>query len=161
MEVMQPGSKNEFDILFSECYKNGNPSYIRIAADEHGFNFPVALGKGVIIKETPGAKVTIVTAGPLLANVVAAAADLNVNILYYPTIKPFDVELLNRFTKTRILVVHDAYGLFEAVNAACVCQAAYHGLPDAFCCFYGTLQNIRQKLGLDSAGIHAKIGALL
>lgn len=161
MEVMQPGSKKEFDILFSECYKNGNPSYIRIAADEHGFNIPVELGKGVIIKETPGAKVTIVTAGPLLGNVIDAANDLPVNILYYHTLKPFDAGLLSRYTKSNIIVVHDAYGLFETVNAACTVKATYHGLPDAFCCFYGTLKDIRSKIDLDASGIRNKIISVL
>lgn len=157
MEVMQPGSKKEFDILFSRCYNNGNPSYLRIAADEHGLDFPVTLGKGVIIKETPGAEVTIATAGPLLGNVLAACSDLNVNILYFHTIKPLDVQLLQRFSDTRILVVHDAFGLFEAINAACDVKTMYHGLPDAFCCYYGTIEDIRSKIGLDAPGIRQRV----
>ena len=49
MEVMQPGSKKEFDVLFSGCYNNGNPSYIRIAADEHGLDLPCEFGKGIVV----------------------------------------------------------------------------------------------------------------
>jgi transketolase len=161
MEVMQPGSKKEFDVLLSGCYNNGKPSYLRIAADEHGLDLPVEFGKGVVVKETLGAALTVITAGPLLGNVAAAAVDLPINILYYPTLKPFDADLLCRFSKTRILVVHDAYGLFETVNASCAVQSEYYGLPDVFCCYYGTLQDIRQKLGLDPAGIRARMGALL
>lgn len=153
MEVMQPGSKKEFDTLLSQCYNNGNPSYLRIAADEHGLDLPVEFGKGVIIKEAHGSGLTIVTAGPLLGNVLAACADLPVNILYFHTIKPFDSDLLERFAGTRIIVVHDAFGLFEAINAACEVRAIYHGLPDAFCCFYGTLKDIRNKLGLGAESI--------
>lgn len=161
MEVMQPGSREEFDSLLAGCYNNGNPSYIRIAADEHGLHFPVEFGKGVIIKETPGADLTIVTAGPLLGNVLAASSDLPVNILYFHTIKPLDGQLLNKFAQTRILVVHDAYGLFEAVNAASPVRAQYHGLPDGFCCYYGTLGNIREKLGLDPQGIRDLVKGVL
>jgi len=153
MEVMQPGSKKEFDTLLSGCYNNGNPSYLRIAADEHGLDFPVEFGKGVIIKETPGSDITVATAGPLLSNVVAACSDLPVNILYFHTIKPLDRDLLDRFAGTRIIVVHDAFGLFEAINAACSVKTEYHGLPDEFCCYYGTLEDIRRRLGLDSYGI--------
>jgi transketolase len=157
MEVMQPGSRKEFDALFSSCYNNGKPSYIRIAADEHGMDLPVEFGKGFLVKETPGASLTVVTAGPLLANVVAACKTLPVNILYFHTNKPLDEELLGRFAHTEILVVHDAFGLFEAVNAAVDTKTSYHGLPDQFCCYYGTLADIREKLGLDIRGIKGKV----
>jgi transketolase len=157
MEVMQPGSKKEFDILFSGCYNNGNPSYLRIAADEHGLDLPVEFGKGVIIKETPGAEVTVATAGPLLGNVCAACSDLKVNIIYFHTIKPLDIQLLQRFSNTAIIVVHDAFGLFEAINSACPAKTGYHGLPDQFCCYYGTLADIRRRIGLDAAGIRQRI----
>lgn len=157
MDVMQPGSKKEFDILFSTCYNNGNPSYIRIAADDHGFDLPVQHGRGVTIKESAGANVTVVTAGPILGNVIAACSDLPVNILYFHTLKPFDAQLIKRFADTKIIVVHDAFGLFEAVNASCPVAAEYHGLPDEFCCYYGTLEDIRRKLGLDAAGIRSTI----
>jgi transketolase len=161
METMQPGSKKEFDCLLSACYSNGNPSYMRIAADEHGLDFPVEFGKGIIVKETPGSDVTVATAGPLLGNVVAACADLPVNILYFHTIKPIDGDLLGRFSGTRMIVVHDAFGLFEAINAACSAKTEYHGLPDEFCCYYGTLEDIRQKLGLDAEGIRERIEIVL
>ncbi len=158
MEVMQPGSKKEFDVLFSGCYNNGNPSYIRIAADEHGLDLPCDFGKGVVVQETKGAELTVATAGPILGNVVAACRDLPVNILYFHTIKPLDTPLLERFAATKIVVVHDAFGLFEAVSTACPAGGAvYHGLPDAFCCWYGTLDDIRRKIGLDPEGIRRKL----
>ncbi len=161
MEVMQPGSKKEFDALFSACYNNDNPSYMRIAADVHGLDIPVEFGRGVIVKETAGATVSVVTAGPILGNVVAACRDLPVNVLYFPTLKPFDVPLLARFADTRILVVHDAFGLYETVNAAYPVKAEYHGLPDEFCCYYGTLEDIRGKIGLDVSGIRQRAGSML
>jgi transketolase len=161
MEVMQPGSKKEFDVLFSRSYDNGNPSYIRIAADEHGLDLPVEFGKGVVVRETPGAELTVVTAGPLLRNVVDACDGLAVNILYFHTIKPLDRQLLDRFAHTKLLIVHDAHGLFEAINAECASSSQYHGLPDGFCCYYGTLQDIRRQLKLDAPGIRKRIGEML
>jgi transketolase len=162
MEVMQPGSKKEFDILFGQCYANGNPSYLRIAADEHGMDFPVEFGRGVVVKETLGASLTVVTAGPLLGNVLAASSDLAVNIVYFHTLKPLDAEVLRRFNGTRILVVHDALGLFEAVNSVGLgLTSEYHGLPDEFCCHYGTLEDIRRKVRLDIMGIRERMSSLL
>jgi transketolase len=110
--------RRSFDTLFTSCYADGNPSYIRIAADEHGLDLPVEFGRGVVVKEHPGADTTVATAGPILGNVVTACSDLPVNILYFPTIKPMDRELLAHFGDTRFVVVHDAFGLFEAINAS-------------------------------------------
>ena len=39
--------------------------------------------------------------------------------------------------------------------------AVYHGLPDAFCCWYGTLNDIRRKIGLDPEGIRKKLELML
>jgi transketolase len=161
MQVMQPGSKKEFDVLFTNCYSNGNPSYIRIAADEHGVDFPVEFGKGIIIKESPGSGITIATAGPILRNVMAACSDMPINILYFHTIKPLDAELIRRFAYTKIIVVHDAYGLFEAINACCCAETEYHGLPDEFCCYYGTLEDIRKRIGIDPKEIRNRIKGML
>lgn len=157
MDVMQPGSKKELDALLSRCYNSGAPSYIRIAADEHGLDLPVEFGYGSLVKETPESKLTIVTAGPLLGNVYSACSDMPVNILYFHTIKPLDVQLLKRFSGNRIIVIHDAFGLFEAINASFPTLAEYHGLPDRFCCDYGTLEDIRRKIGLDVYGIRQKV----
>ena len=83
------------------------------------------------------------------------------NILYFHTIKPLDTDLLGRFAATRILVIHDAFGLFEAINAARPVRAKYHGLRDEFCCHYGSLEDIRRKLGIDPEGIRNCINAEL
>ena len=55
------------------------------------------------------------------------------------------------------IVVHDAYGLFEALNANAAVKAVYYGLPDEFCSYYGKLEDIRLKLGLDAAGIRSRV----
>lgn len=157
MEVMQPGSKKEFDALFRTCYRNGNPSYIRIAADEHGLDLPCEFGKGVIVQQANGAEVTVATSGPVLRNVVEGCSDLPVNILYFPTLKPLDVPLLMKFTETELIVVHDAFGLFEAINSVGGVKARYHGLPDEFCCYYGALDDIRREIGLDARGIRSVV----
>jgi len=158
MEVMQPGSKHEMDVLLRSQYANGRPSYYRIAHDEHGQSFTPRFGAGILVRDA-GAAVTVVTAGPILGNVLAACADLSVNVLYYHTLKPFDHDLLARFRHTRILVVHDAFGLHEAVMELPDLSVRYFGLPDQFNCFYGTLADIRRDLGLDSAGIRRAVEA--
>lgn len=161
MEVMQPGSNREFAELLSARYAAGNPTYIRIAGDVHGFDLPVEFGKGVVIRRTPGAKLTVATAGPILKNVAAACAELPVNLIYFHTLKPIDAELVAEFSRVPVLVVHDAFGLAEAIAPIAAGRVAYHGIPDRFCGFYGELDEIRGLLGLDPAGIRQRIEAEL
>lgn len=160
MEVMQPGSKKEFAELMRSQYANGKPSYIRIAADEHDFDMDVEFGKGVVVQDKKASK-TIMTAGPILKNVLEATQSLDVNIVYFHTIKPIDKEMILRFANTEILIVHDAFGLSEAINEVPYLKTEYYGLPDQFHCHYGTLPEIREKLGLDAGGIRRKVEAWL
>ena len=156
MEVIQPGSVNELDVLFRGRYASGNPVYYRLSDHPHTVDMKVEFGKGVIVRDS-NAKVTVMTAGPILGNVVAACNDLNVNILYFHTIKPIDKELIAHYTHTDIIVVHDAFGLYEAVTSVPGVSAAYLGIPDEFCCWYGTLEDIRKKIGLDPGSIRTRI----
>ena len=104
---------------------------------------------------------TVVTAGPILANVTAALAELPINVLYFPTIKPLDVELLARFAHTRLVVVHDATGLFEEVCEHATGPVSRIGLPDRFVSCYGTIHDIRREVGLDPAQIREAVAGSL
>ncbi|MBN2570168.1 MAG: hypothetical protein JXB42_12130 [Deltaproteobacteria bacterium] len=148
MEVIQPGSTKELDILLRSQYRDGNPTYFRLSDHPHTIDIPVEFGRGVAIKDG-GCDVTVMTAGPLLGNVLEACRDLPVNLVYFHTIKPIDTELIHRFRDTRIIVIHDAFGLKEAVCEVPNLSVSYHGMPDMFCGWYGTLNDIRKKLRLD------------
>jgi transketolase len=152
IEVIQPGSIKEIDILLRSQYNNGNPTYFRLSDHPHNIDLPVEFGRGVAIRNK-GAEITVMTGGPLLGNVLEACKDLPVNIVYFHTIKPIDTELIWHFRNTRILVVHDAFGLKEAICEVPGMRIVFHGMPDAFCTCYGTLQDIRDHFGLDPAGI--------
>ncbi len=156
MEVMQPGTPDEFDALLRSQYANGKPSYFRLSTDDHGQAFPVEFGKGVVVRDER-APVTVMTAGPILGNVLEACEGLPVNVVYFHTLKPLDAELVERFRDTHILVVHDAFGLHEALAETPDLKLKYYGLPDRFCCYYGTLEDIRQEIGLDPAGIRRAV----
>lgn len=160
MEVTQPGSKRELDALLRSQYANGKPTYFRLSDHGHSLEFPVEFGKGVVLKDAR-AKVTVMTSGPILANVAEACAELPVNLVYFHTLKPIDRELIARFRHTRILVVQDAHGLAEAIAEVPDLSVSCHGLPDRFCVWYGTVHDIRKQVALDPAGIRAAVQARL
>lgn len=156
IEVIQPGSRKELDILLRSQYKNGNTTYFRLSDHPHQVDIPVEFGKGVILKDA-GAKLTVMTAGPILGNVMEACRDLPVNLVYFHTIKPIDKQVIARFKNTEILAIHDAFGLYEAICEVPCLSVSYYGLPDRFCSWYGTLDDIRKKVGLDAATIRENI----
>ena len=161
MEVLHLGSKREVDALIRSQYNNANPTYYRLSDHPHALETNLEFGKGTLFKNE-GARVTIMTAGPILGNVMEAVRDLPVNLVYFHTLKPIDRAMIEQFKDTTILVVHDAYGLHEAIAAAVPgMRMYYHGLPDAFCGWYGTVHDIRKRIGLDPAGIRAAAQALL
>ena len=152
MEVLQPGSKKELDTLIRSQYNNGNPTYFRLSDFGHSLDVPIQFGKANILKDS-GAKTTVMTAGPILGNVMEACQDLPVNLVYFTTIKPIDREVIARFSNTHILVVHDAFGLTEAIHEVPDLRVTTLGVPDQFCVWYGTVHDIRKKIALDPAGI--------
>lgn len=160
MEVCQPGSPREIDALIRARYASDNPTYYRLSDNPHGFDLDMPFGKAAVLKDG-SEKLTIMTAGPILKNVAEAVADLDVNLVYFNVIKPIDKNAIKRFASTPILVVHDAFGLHEAINEVPGLNTTYHGLPDAFCGWYGTVHDIRAKIGLDPQSIRAKVESML
>lgn len=152
IEVIQPGSRKEVDILIRSQYNNGKTTYFRLSDHPHDIDVPVEFGKGVVLRD-PGSDVTVMTAGPILGNVMEACRDLDVNLVYFHTIKPIDKEIISRFKSSEILVIHDAFGLYEAICEVPNLSVSYHGMPDEFCTWYGTLHDVRKKIRLDTESI--------
>lgn len=160
MEVIQPGSRKELDVLLRSQYANGRPTYFKLSDHPHSVDLPVEFGKAVVVRDA-GADLTVMTAGPILANVIEACSDVRVNLVYFTTIKPIDTEIIARYRSGRILVVHDGHGLREAISEVAQSPVAYHGLPDEFCVWYGTVHDIRRMIGLDAAGIRHAVARRL
>lgn len=157
VEVLQPGSRKELRSLLESQYSNGRTTYFRLSDHPHAIDIgPVTFGKARVLKTGSGG-VTVMTAGPLLGNVLEACRDLDVNLVYFHTLKPMDHETVAAFRGTRILVVHDAFGLREAIEEVPNLRTSHHGLPDSFITAYGTLADIRRDLGLCPAGIRQAV----
>jgi len=152
IEILQPGSVKELDILMKSQYANDNSVYFRLSDNPHQIDVPVEFGKGVLIKDA-NSQLTIMTAGPIFENVYHAVNDLNVNIVYFHTIKPIDTKIINKFSHTDIIVINDAFGLYEAINEVQDLRTSNYGLQRRFFCCYGKLDHIRESIGLDTNSI--------
>lgn len=162
MEIIVPGTSDEFDQLFSNTYNNGNPTYYRLSEYENNTSNKVSYGKGNIIKL--GSRATIICVGNMLTNVVEATKDLDVTILYYTTLNPFDSDLLlNNYVYDKpIIVVEPFYEGSINYKISKTLEGIKHkliniGIPHKFLRNYGTKLEHDKQLGLDTIGIKTKI----
>jgi transketolase len=169
--VFHPGSPVEMNALFKQCYSNGKINFFRLTEYPHGILFSsdlIEVGKGILIKS--GRQVTLATIGAQLKNAVEAGLllsnrGIDAEIIYFPTIKPIDIELLRSSTsKTkRLLVVEEASahdGFFnQALRATISIPGICYGhlAIEDFIHTYGTYEELCEHTGLTSQGIVKKV----
>lgn len=158
MEVIVPGNAQEFDRLFKQTYRDSCPKYIRLSERENVDSHEVEFGKANIVKH--GSKATVIAIGPMLDKVLSAAQDLDVTILYYTTIAPFDSDTLSATipASNKIIVVEPYYegttvlGVMTALQGRQVAVTCI-GIPRSFIRNYGKPDEHDKALGLDTDSI--------
>jgi transketolase len=160
MEIVLAGTSKEFDSLFKQSYNDGKPTYFRLSEYENTITNDVVFGKGNLIKK--GKDATIICVGNLLDNVLSATIDMDVTILYYTTINPFDSDLLLENFNENIILIEPYYegGLNYKINKA-LSNKKYKlnniGVPHNFLTNYGSKLEHDKNLNLDSEGIRKKL----
>ena len=161
-QVFLPGSPLEFEILFQDAYKQDKINYFRLTENSHDVEIErksIKIGKGIKLRD--GSTLTIITTGAALRNcmlAVSALEDLghSVEVLYLPTLKPFDTEIIReslrktrRFISVEELSSHD--GLYNLVLKG---SAGLEGIKSQqlaiseFISGYGTYAEIQTRAGL-------------
>jgi len=93
VEFVSPGSAKQMMQLFNQAYRNGNTTFFRISDHPNvKYDPDVTFGKAEVIKT--GSKATVVAVGVMLDPVMEVCENLDVTVLYYTTVEPFDVETL-------------------------------------------------------------------
>jgi len=162
MSIIVPGTAREFDLLFKEAYEHDNPTYYRLSEICNDTDQEVRFGKSIIIKE--GNKATIIAVGPLLQTVMDAVVDIDVTVLYYTTLQPFDKETLKTVhgLKSKLIVCEPYYSggitwdITEALKPTPI-TIEHIGVPHKFLLDYGTVTDHNNQLGLNIKSIREKI----
>jgi len=123
-QVFVPGSSQELVALFKQAYTYSRVNYFKLTEFPHSIDtdaFNIQVGKGIRVRE--GQDITIATTGAQLQTAVQAADALenqgiSLEIMYFPTMKPFDHEILRQSViKTQSLITLEALssqdGLFN------------------------------------------------
>jgi len=161
-QVFLPGSPLEFEILFQSAYKQNKVNYFRLTENSHDVEIEsksIKIGKGIKLRE--GSTLTLITTGAALRNCMLAASELedighSVEVLYLPTLKPFDSGIIReslrktrRFISVEELSSHD--GLYNLILKA---SAGLDGIKSQqlaiseFIRGYGSYAEIQARAGL-------------
>ncbi len=164
MQIVVPGSSIEFDKLFNDSYNNGYPTYYRLSEYENDESVNVEFGKSNVIKK--GKTATILCVGNMLSVVLDATEDLDVTILYYTTISPFDSETLSNNFNENIILCEPYYEGCLNYEVNKVFSDKSHrilniGVPHKFLTNYGKKEEHDVDLGLDKNSIYNKIKKFL
>lgn len=107
-EFIAPGTASEFTKLFSETYRDGNPTYYRLSDYVNKTEADVEFGKATVIKT--GSKATVIAVSTTLDMVLEACSDKDVSVLYYTTLLPFDRQTLREhYNGGKILLCEPHY----------------------------------------------------
>lgn len=164
MQIIVPGTPDEFRALFLETYDNGAPTYLRLSRDVNKESQDVKFGKAHVIRR--GKDLTIIAVGPMLKMVLEAAEGFDATILYYTTIHPFDSTALADNIDSRKLLVCEPYyeGALDYDIVSSVkgyLDIDHCGMPHEFCKHYGTTVENYEAMGMTVESIREKIKRLI
>lgn len=107
VEIVTPGTKEEFNKLFYQSYRNGKVTFFRLTDYINKWNANVEFGKATVIRK--GSKATVIAVGNMLDMVMEACQNEDVTVLYYTTLAPFDHITLEANWNNRILICQPFY----------------------------------------------------
>lgn len=161
MQIVIPGTPCEFDAIFRESYTSKHPTYFRLSERNHGERLAVRFGKAFVVQR--GNLGTVVAIGPNLSAVLEASRGLDVSILYYSTVAPFDADtLLKNSAQGAIAVVEPFYegtmaaDIMAALNGKPV-RFLSIGVPRRFLANYGKAEEHDEKNGLSATQLRTRI----
>lgn len=165
MEIVLPGTSKEFDLLFKESYANGNPTYFRLSEKQNSKSYNVKLGQAEIIKR--GKLATIIAVGPMLELAIMAADGLDVTILYYTAVIPFDKKTLKENSESGKILLCEPYykgallpEIMETLSSTPILLESV-GVPMQMLTNYGTASEHDESIGLTYKNIREKLLKLI
>jgi transketolase len=164
-EIYVPGTAKEFSDQFDSSCRNEKVSYFRLSEKSNKQSIKTTFQNGTLVKD--GKELTVIVIGPMLDAVVEASSDLDVTILYYNCIWPFDSELLRKnIDSSKLLVIEPFYENtmapviqhFLSDRSVMTCSK---GIPRKFVTKYGKTDEHYEEFGLTSHGIRNEIQRMI
>lgn len=163
-EFVAPGTPKQFIQLFNQSYRNGHPTFFRISDHPNlVHDVDVSFGKANVIQR--GSLATVVVVSIMLDEVMKVCSNLDVTVLYYTTLEPFDANTLRENFSRNILIVEPEYegsllyDIYKAIgNKANISTL---GFKREIFRNYGTYDDKMNYYGLNSSNILLKLDELI
>lgn len=171
MTVMIPADAEQAETIIEAASDYEGPVYIRLSRFPTIKNIPdgirFEIGKGQVLCE--GDEIVLCGTGPIMQEVNKAAGELNdksinVGVVNFHTIKPFDHELIFKLmNKYKVIVSVEEHSIYGGLGTAIAevmsekksnnnCTLVRHGVKDTFG-ESGEQKELLSKYKLDSEGI--------
>lgn len=165
LQVIVPGSAAEFDSLFVDCYLGPRPTYIRLSEAENERDWISPVGCARVVKV--GSLATVVAIGTILDTVVKASEGLDVTVIYYSTVSPFDTKTLKSHVPSGKVLLCEPY--YQGGLAAVIMETLWPkrillrmvGVPRQFLRNYGKRDDHDASVGLTPVNIRQQLELLI
>jgi len=170
--IMAPSDENECRQMLSTGYLYNGVAAVRYprgagtGAPTNSSLETIPIGKGEIVRTSKLKKVAILAFGSMLTPALQAASMLDATVVNMRFVKPIDVDLIKKLTKTHNLIVTIEENALMGGAGTAVLEAMQSlnlvnptlclGLPDTFI-EHGVHETMLAECGLDAAGIEKAI----
>ncbi|WP_030421120.1 transketolase family protein [Streptomyces sp. NRRL F-5065] len=166
--VHVPGHPDEAETLLRHAVAAGDDKvYVRLSVQSNSAGHPVDGQRFLTLRE--GRSGVVLAVGPVLDEVLAATAGLDVSVLYATTVRPFDTAALERATGAAGTDVVLVEPYLAGTSTAVVNDALSHvphrvlglGVGRRELRRYGRAEEHVAAHGLDAGSLRRRIGAFL
>ena len=166
VEMVTPGTAEEFLRLFNQTYRNGHPTFFRISDHPNKkYDLPVEFGKASVIQK--GTKATVIAVSIMLDDVMEVCGGEDVTVLYYTTLAPFDGDALKNASKNGKILICEPhfsgaldYDILQTMEGEPV-QIRHVGFPREIFRNYGNYVDKMNYYGVNARQIRQELGRLL
>ena len=165
MEIVVPGTSGEFDLLLRQSCFNGRPTYFRLSERQNQAGFETVFGRAVVVQR--GKDATVVVVGTVLSSALEAISGLDVTVIYYTCVRPFDSETLRHNCPSgKVLLCEPYYGgalaqdVMQALSPKPI-RLETVGVPIQFLEHYGTAKEHDEAIGFTPANMRKKLLGLI
>lgn len=164
MDILTPATPGQFKTLWDACAFNGKPSYFRMTDHSSAAKIDAVYGKAAVIKR--GSRGLVIAAAEMLDAALTACQDMDVTLLHYATIQPFDTQTLREVYHENIFICEPFYQgtltplVMEALRGYPV-RLEDVGVPKQVLRSYGTKREKDKGLGLTADDIAERLRGFL
>lgn len=165
-DIYVPGHPDEVETVLRRAVAGSERAYLRLSSRHNRMPVPDASDGLVVVRPSPRGNPVVIAVGPLLDNVMAATAGLDVAVAYTNRVRPLDVAALRRVADTDLIIAEPYLAGTSAheITAGLAdrpLRLTSLGVARAELRKYGSPAEHEAAWGLDAAGLRRSIGAAL